>query len=111
MCCGRTQWNVEEPDDVGKHGEKTQSGVGVRLVLLGLCKGRFGLVAGNTILAVPLGGIEGFSGSTDQCLGGGKTVLWQASNPETGGDLSGVAEGAIGQRLADAFGMGAFPAF
>ena len=90
---------------MGKHGETTPSGVGVRLVLLGLCKGRFRLVAGNTILAVPLGGIEGFIGSTDQRLRGGKTVLWQASNPETGGDLSGVAEGAIGQRLADAFGV------
>jgi hypothetical protein len=96
---------VEEPDYVGKHGEKTQRGVGVRSVLLGLCKGQFRLIAGNTILAVPLGGVEGFIGSTDQCLGGGKTVLWQASNPETGGDLSRVAEGAIGQRLADAFGV------
>jgi hypothetical protein len=86
---------------VRKPGEKTQSGVGVRLVPLDLCKGRFRLIAGNTILAVPLGGIEGLIGSTDQCLGGGKTVLWQASNPETGGDLSRVAEGAIGQRLAE----------
>jgi hypothetical protein len=65
MCCGRTQWNVEKPDYVGKHGEKTQSGVGVRLILLGLCKGWFGLVAGNTILAVPLGGVEGFIDRTD----------------------------------------------
>lgn len=57
------------------------------------------------MLAVPRGGIEGCLGSPDQCLGGGQTVLGQASIPEPGGDLSGLAEGAIGQRLADALGV------
>jgi hypothetical protein len=84
---------------------KTQRGASVRLVLWGWCTARFRRVAGDTMLAVPRGGIEGCLGSPDQRLGGGQTVLWQASTPEPGSDLSGLAEGAIGQRLADALGV------